>query len=155
MPKLTTTTPLKHLSILGSTGSIGRSALAVVDAHPDRLRVVGLAAGENAALLAEQTARYRPEIIATAAEATLGDVRAKLPPGLTPAMGGGPHGLLVGPLPIPVSGVSMEGRLLWFPVLVHERRRLLVGVDSMLVGLRGPRMGVPVTTAQLDREVLR
>ena len=79
MPKLTTTTPLKHLSILGSTGSIGRSALAVVDAHPDRLRVVGLAAGENAALLAEQTARYRPEIIATAAEATLGDVRAKLP----------------------------------------------------------------------------
>ncbi len=32
---------------LGSTGSIGQSALAVVDAHPERLRVVGLAAGEN------------------------------------------------------------------------------------------------------------
>ena len=85
---------MKHLSILGSTGSIGRSALAVVDAHPDRLRVVGLAAGENAALLAEQTAKYRPEIIATAADATLNDVRARLPPGLGPAMGAGPNGLV-------------------------------------------------------------
>ena len=39
---------MKRIAILGSTGSIGQSALAVVDAHADRLRVVGLAAGENA-----------------------------------------------------------------------------------------------------------
>ena len=45
---------MKRIAILGSTGSIGQSALAVVDAHPDRLRVVGLAAGENAERLAEQ-----------------------------------------------------------------------------------------------------
>jgi 1-deoxy-D-xylulose-5-phosphate reductoisomerase len=38
---------MKRIAILGSTGSIGRNALAVVDAHPDRLQVVGLAAGEN------------------------------------------------------------------------------------------------------------
>ena len=43
------TSGMKHVAILGSTGSIGTSALAVVDAHPDRLRVVGLAAGANAA----------------------------------------------------------------------------------------------------------
>ena len=36
---------MKRIAILGSTGSIGRSALAVVDAHPDRLRVTALAAG--------------------------------------------------------------------------------------------------------------
>ena len=48
---------MKNLAILGSTGSIGRSALAVVDAHPSRLRVVGLAAGDNAERLAEQVAR--------------------------------------------------------------------------------------------------
>ena len=53
---------MKRIAILGSTGSIGRSALAVVDAHPDRLEVVALAAGENAALLAEQIARYRPAV---------------------------------------------------------------------------------------------
>jgi 1-deoxy-D-xylulose-5-phosphate reductoisomerase len=57
---------VKRIAILGSTGSIGRSALAVVDAHPDRLRVIGLAAGANADLLAAQIARYRPRIAAMA-----------------------------------------------------------------------------------------
>jgi 1-deoxy-D-xylulose-5-phosphate reductoisomerase len=57
---------VKRIAILGSTGSIGRSALAVVDAHADRLSVVGLAAGENAELLAEQIARYRPRTVAMA-----------------------------------------------------------------------------------------
>jgi 1-deoxy-D-xylulose-5-phosphate reductoisomerase len=57
---------VKRIAILGSTGSIGQSALAVVDAHPDRLQVVGLAAGENAARLAQQIARYRPGIVAMA-----------------------------------------------------------------------------------------
>ncbi|HEX7137533.1 MAG TPA: 1-deoxy-D-xylulose-5-phosphate reductoisomerase, partial [Vicinamibacterales bacterium] len=57
---------MKRIAILGSTGSIGRSALAVVDAHADRLRVVGLAAGENAELLAEQIERYQPRVAAMA-----------------------------------------------------------------------------------------
>jgi 1-deoxy-D-xylulose-5-phosphate reductoisomerase len=56
------------IAILGSTGSIGRSALAVVDAHPDRLRVVGLAAGGNASRLAEQVEKYRPSRRALASE---------------------------------------------------------------------------------------
>jgi 1-deoxy-D-xylulose-5-phosphate reductoisomerase len=57
---------VKRIAILGSTGSIGQSALAVVDAHADRLQVVGLAGGENAERLAEQIARYRPRIAAMA-----------------------------------------------------------------------------------------
>src|SRR3954463_5363399 len=60
---------MKGVAILGSTGSIGQSALAVVDAHPARLRVVGLAAGGNAARLAEQVERYRPSRAALATEA--------------------------------------------------------------------------------------
>jgi len=59
---------VRTLAILGSTGSIGRSALAVVDAHPSRLRVAALAAGDNAALLAEQAARYRPAMVALASD---------------------------------------------------------------------------------------
>lgn len=55
-----------RIAILGSTGSIGRSALAVVAAHPDRLQVVVLAAGENAALLAEQVRAVKPEAVALA-----------------------------------------------------------------------------------------
>ena len=59
---------MKNLAILGSTGSIGRSTLAVVDSHPSRLRVVGLAARDNAVTLAEQIYRYRPQIAAMATE---------------------------------------------------------------------------------------
>jgi 1-deoxy-D-xylulose-5-phosphate reductoisomerase len=61
----------KRIAILGSTGSIGQSALAVVDQHPDRLKVVALAAGENADLLAEQIARYRPSLAAMASGSAL------------------------------------------------------------------------------------
>jgi len=52
-----------RLAILGSTGSIGQSTLEVVDAHPDELSVVALAAGRNAASLRAQTERYRPTLV--------------------------------------------------------------------------------------------
>jgi 1-deoxy-D-xylulose-5-phosphate reductoisomerase len=54
------------VAILGSTGSIGRSALSVVESHPDRLHIVGLAAGANSALLASQVASHRPRVLAMA-----------------------------------------------------------------------------------------
>ena len=57
---------MKRIAILGSTGSIGQSALAVVDAHPGRLRVVALAAGGNVARFADQVERYAPGAIAMA-----------------------------------------------------------------------------------------
>jgi 1-deoxy-D-xylulose-5-phosphate reductoisomerase len=59
---------VRGLAILGSTGSIGQSALAVVDTHPDKLRVVALAAGANGEKLAEQVRAYRPSRSALAAE---------------------------------------------------------------------------------------
>jgi 1-deoxy-D-xylulose-5-phosphate reductoisomerase len=51
------------VAILGSTGSIGRSTLAVLDRHQDRFRVVALAARRNAALLAHQADRVRPSLV--------------------------------------------------------------------------------------------
>ncbi|MFN8058715.1 MAG: 1-deoxy-D-xylulose-5-phosphate reductoisomerase [Vicinamibacterales bacterium] len=54
---------MKRIAILGSTGSIGRSALAVVDAHADRLAVVGLAAGSNVEAMAAAVERYRPTAV--------------------------------------------------------------------------------------------
>jgi 1-deoxy-D-xylulose-5-phosphate reductoisomerase len=62
---------MKNLAILGSTGSIGQSALDVVRAHPDKLRVIGLAGGSNAALLAAQAAEFRPKAIGMATEDAL------------------------------------------------------------------------------------
>ena len=82
---------MKRIAILGSTGSIGQSALSVVDAHPGRLQVVGLAAGENAELLAAQIARYRPAVVAMATGAAID--RLGLPANVTMA-GAGRDGLV-------------------------------------------------------------
>ncbi len=67
-----------RVAILGSTGSIGQSALSVAAAHADRLRVVVLAAGENAALLAEQVTLFRPEAVAVASPAACTELKARL-----------------------------------------------------------------------------
>jgi len=58
----------RRIAILGSTGSIGTQALDVVARHPDRFEVVGLAAGRNAELLAEQSRRFGCELATTAAD---------------------------------------------------------------------------------------
>jgi 1-deoxy-D-xylulose-5-phosphate reductoisomerase len=69
---------MKRVAILGSTGSIGQSALAVAEAHPDRLRVVALAAGENVPRLVEQVVAHAPEVVAMATPAALADAQAEL-----------------------------------------------------------------------------
>ncbi len=84
---------MKGIAILGSTGSIGRSALAVVDAHPARLRVAALAAGDNAALLAEQIDRYRPAVAAIATAAGCDRLRSALGASAT-VCASGPEGLV-------------------------------------------------------------
>ena len=84
---------MKTLAILGSTGSVGRSTLAVVEAHPSRLRVGALAAGENAELLAEQVARFRPDEVAMATPAAVGRLRA-MSGTLPSAVGEGADGLV-------------------------------------------------------------
>ena len=61
----------RRLAILGSTGSVGRSTLEVVERHPERLEVAALAAGRNVPLLLEQARRHRPQLIALAREEDL------------------------------------------------------------------------------------
>jgi 1-deoxy-D-xylulose-5-phosphate reductoisomerase len=54
---------VKRLAVLGSTGSIGRQTLDVVRNLPESFRIVGLAAGSNLALMAEQVKEFQPEFI--------------------------------------------------------------------------------------------
>lgn len=62
-----------RVSILGATGSIGSSALAVLDQHPDRFRAVALTARNNGAALARLAERYRPALaVVTDGEAPAG-----------------------------------------------------------------------------------
>lgn len=62
----------KRVAILGSTGSIGRQALDVISRYPDRFEVVGLAAGRNTALLAEQVARFHPRVTSSETDGAAG-----------------------------------------------------------------------------------
>jgi 1-deoxy-D-xylulose-5-phosphate reductoisomerase len=57
---------VKQLAILGSTGSIGRQCLSVVDQLAERFGVVALGAGGNLDELAGQILRYRPELVSVA-----------------------------------------------------------------------------------------
>jgi 1-deoxy-D-xylulose-5-phosphate reductoisomerase len=59
---------MKHIAILGSTGSIGRSTLSVVESYPERFQITSLAAGNNVEAALEQAVRWRPRVISLAAE---------------------------------------------------------------------------------------
>src|SRR5882672_12142782 len=54
---------MKNVVLLGSTGSIGTSTIKVAEDLPERIRLVGLAAGNNAELLLGQTRKHRPEAV--------------------------------------------------------------------------------------------
>ena len=66
----------RGITILGSTGSIGRNALRVIDALGPEYRVVGLSAHSNVKLLAEQARRYRPRFVAVTNRDSIARFRA-------------------------------------------------------------------------------
>lgn len=69
---------MKAISLLGSTGSIGTQTLDIVTQHPDEFRIVGLAAGRNVALLAQQVRQFRPAIVALCETDLLPDLKAAI-----------------------------------------------------------------------------
>jgi 1-deoxy-D-xylulose-5-phosphate reductoisomerase len=69
---------VKAISLLGSTGSIGTQTLDIVAQHPDQFRIVGLAAGRNVALLAQQIRQFRPAIVALCEADLLPDLKAAI-----------------------------------------------------------------------------
>src|SRR3982074_3778492 len=69
---------MKRIAILGSTGSIGRSTLSVVESYPDRFQISTLAAGNNAELAFEQAMRWQPRVVSLADEAAAHALQVKL-----------------------------------------------------------------------------
>ena len=59
---------MKRISILGSTGSIGRSTLDVIEKNPQRFQLVTMAAGSNVELALEQARKWRPKVLSLASE---------------------------------------------------------------------------------------
>jgi 1-deoxy-D-xylulose-5-phosphate reductoisomerase len=70
---------MRSLSVLGSTGSIGRSVLDVVESAPSRYRVVALAAGRSVERLAEQILSHKPELVSVSGPDEAERLRALLP----------------------------------------------------------------------------
>src|SRR6266478_5010692 len=69
---------MKRIAVLGSTGSIGRSTLSVVESYPDRFKVVSLAAGKNVEAALEQAKRWRPRVVSLSSERDADQLRNQL-----------------------------------------------------------------------------
>jgi 1-deoxy-D-xylulose-5-phosphate reductoisomerase len=69
---------MKRIAILGSTGSIGRSTLKIVEAYPQRFSVVSLAAGKNRESVLEQAQRWHPRLVSVADERSAAELRHQL-----------------------------------------------------------------------------
>lgn len=83
---------IKKLSIIGSTGSIGQSALEIVRKHPDRFKIVALAAGKNKELFKRQAEEFKPKVISLADEDDIREVKKEL--SFSPKICCGDEGLL-------------------------------------------------------------
>ena len=84
--------PRRKVLILGSTGSIGTSTIKVAEDLPDRIRLLGLAAGNNMELLLDQTRKHRPEAISITDPAKARELRDML--GTSTEVFAGAEGLL-------------------------------------------------------------
>lgn len=71
----------KKISLLGSTGSIGKNVLKVVRQFPGRFHIVGLAAGSNISLLRDQIEAFAPELVSVATEELAHSLASMLPSG--------------------------------------------------------------------------
>jgi 1-deoxy-D-xylulose-5-phosphate reductoisomerase len=123
----------RRIALLGSTGSIGRQTLDVVRAHPERFRVVALAARNNIDLLAAQAREFAPDLVACDAADPAALTR------LAEALPQARHG--------------MEGLL---AVSTHSEADILVAATSGLVGLRPTLAAVAAgkTIAIANKETL-
>jgi 1-deoxy-D-xylulose-5-phosphate reductoisomerase len=92
-PPLSHPVPARRLALFGSTGSIGRNALRVVDALSPRFSVAVLAAWRSTDELAAQAARYEPKFVAVGDPSREAALRAALPPGFRGEVLSGPEAL--------------------------------------------------------------
>src|ERR1700739_2912038 len=130
---------MKTLSILGSTGSIGRQTLNVVESLPDQLKITALAAGSNLDVLFPQIERHHPELVSVA------------PPQLADELAGRLREKNLQPLPAIHHG--REGML---AVGTHPSAEIVLSAAVGVVGLEATYEAVKLgrTVALSNKEVL-
>jgi len=130
---------VKQLAILGSTGSIGRQCLSVVNALAGQFGVVALAAGGNLDELAGQIDRYKPEVVSLGDAKKADELAAKLrQKGITP---------------LPAIHYGREGML---AVGTHGSADIVVSAAVGVVGLEATYEAIKLekTIALSNKEVL-
>jgi 1-deoxy-D-xylulose-5-phosphate reductoisomerase len=130
---------LKQLSILGSTGSIGRQCLSVVEALPERFAIAALAAGGNLEELTGQIERHRPELVSVGDEKKADELASAL--------------RAKGISPLPAIHHGREGML---AVGTHSKAGIVVSAAVGVVGLEATYEAVKLgkTVALSNKEVL-
>jgi 1-deoxy-D-xylulose-5-phosphate reductoisomerase len=130
---------MKSLAILGSTGSIGRQCLSVVDSLPGRFRIVAMAAGGNIALAAEQAAIHRPELVSVATESGARELKELF--------------AAAGVDPLPEISFGDAGML---AVATHPAAEIVVSAAVGVVGLPATYAAIELgkTIALANKEVL-
>jgi 1-deoxy-D-xylulose-5-phosphate reductoisomerase len=133
------TQSISKLAILGSTGSIGRQCLSVVEAMPGRFRVLALAAGANLDELADQIKRHRPELVSIGDGAKVDQLAGRL--------------RSKGVSPLPAIHHGREGML---AVGTHAQADMVVSAAVGVVGLEATYEAVKLgkSVALSNKEVL-
>ena len=78
---------MKEISLIGSTGSIGRQVLSVVRRYPEKFKIVALVAGGNEKVFLEQVKEFRPRYCALVDRVKASQIRSEIPAGVDFACG--------------------------------------------------------------------
>lgn len=128
---------MKNIAILGSTGSIGTSALDVIRNHPSRFRAVALAAGRNIALLRDQIDVFRPRFVSVCGEEEAQKLSTMLGPSETE--------ILCGPFGYEAVAACEEANMVL---------SALVGAAGLLPTLRAIECGKDIALANKETLVM-
>lgn len=129
---------MKKVSILGSTGSIGTSSLSVIEDHPERFQVVGLAEGHDVELLAEQIQKFRPKLVSVRDEKSVQKLKSILKdyiPEITYGIGGASQVAAMSEALIVVSAiVGAAGLLPTIEAIKKGKTIALANKETMVAG---------------------
>jgi 1-deoxy-D-xylulose-5-phosphate reductoisomerase len=155
---------MKRLAILGSTGSIGQSTLAVVAEHPDEFAVTGLAAGQNVKVLADQIRQFGPAMVSVQNEAIAAHLREVVPQEDTPIILWGRAGArevavasgadlvvsaMVGAVGLEPTLAAIEAGL---PVALANKETLVAAGSLVMAAAKG--RGVPIIPVDSEHSAI-
>ncbi|MDQ6798384.1 MAG: 1-deoxy-D-xylulose-5-phosphate reductoisomerase [Actinomycetota bacterium] len=126
---------MRTVSLVGSTGSIGTQAVEVIEAEPDRYRVVALGAARSVKLLADQARRLRPVRVALADASRAAELAELVPEGTEVLSGPGALAAIATGADVVVNGVvGFAGLPVTLAALEAGTRLALANKESLIAG---------------------